>query len=292
MYIRDVEEIYTSKFKNCGGKSMSQKSFMSEKNTYHAKIDVETCVSCGACVESCWRGIYEKGTDEIQIREDKTSACIGCLECQHCCPTGALQVEDHVLEKYDSFTKANITSFYELAEVRQSVRNYKAEEVPMEDIMKIIETVNLAPTIRNAQQFKIIVVDDLELRKSLINNVICHADDTGLRHANSFTKKSIPKFVLFVRESIKPGQINTAKPGFEINFDMGCLGAYFILQAAEMGIATCLIGRFDFSSAEKLFGLEEGAAAFIVAMGYPEKDYVRVKYRKELENFVCINEYK
>lgn len=263
---------------------MLGEQIISNVNTYEPIIDKEKCISCGICSTSCWRGIYVKTDDGMTVDYEKLKSCIGCMECYKVCPTGALNMTDM---KYKDLPM-KINSFYELAELRQSTRDYSSKEVSRDLLIQLAETVRLAPTIRNAQQFKMIIIDDIELRKEFADKAICYEN----AHVNSFAKIDLPCFVLFVREKIKPDQINKAFDGFEINFDMGCLGAHFILGAADLGLSTCLIGRFDNKAAEEMFGLEEGCAAFAVAVGYAAKDsYIRKKYRKEFDEVISFNQY-
>ena len=256
---------------------------ISDVNTYKPLIDKSKCINCGACVRNCWRGIYAKTEEGIQVDQGRLKSCIGCMECFKLCPTGALSIIEEVYMERPS----EIHDFYTLCEVRQSCRDYLDKPVSREQLVQLAEVVRLAPTIRNAQQYKMIIIDDYALRKTFADKVICHENAT----ANSFAKIDLPYFVLFVREKIKEGAINTAKDGFEINYDMGCLGSYFTLAATEMGLSTCIIGRFDNEAAEKMFHIEKGGAAFVVAVGYARSNTIRKKYRKEFKDVISFNKY-
>lgn len=263
---------------------MLGEQIISEKNTYEPIIDKEKCTKCGICEQSCWRGIFKKTDGAIVIDYKALESCIGCMECYKVCPTGALYMTEQTYKKRPE----EIHSFYELCEVRQSCRDYSDKPVTREQLVQLAETIRLAPTMRNAQQFHLILIDDPDLRREFAEKAICYEN----AHVNSFTKIDLPYFALFIREKIKPGQINKSFDGFDINFDMGCLGAHFILAAAEMGLSTCLIGRFDNRAAEEMFGLEEGGAAFAVAIGYAAKnDTIRKKYRKEFDELITFNKY-
>lgn len=57
---------------------------MSKK--WYPVINYETCTECGACVEKCSNGVYEKGFSKPNvINPDR---CVdGCRGCQNLCPT-------------------------------------------------------------------------------------------------------------------------------------------------------------------------------------------------------------
>jgi len=54
--------------------------------------------------------------------------------------------------------------FSTLITVRQSVRKYEDRPVEKEKLQKIIEAVRLAPSASNSQPWKLIIVDDAELK--------------------------------------------------------------------------------------------------------------------------------
>ena len=54
--------------------------------------------------------------------------------------------------------------FSELIKIRQSVRKYQDKPVENEKLQKLIESVRLAPSACNSQPWKLIIVDELELK--------------------------------------------------------------------------------------------------------------------------------
>ena len=54
--------------------------------------------------------------------------------------------------------------FSELVKIRQSVRQYQPRPVASELLDKLIESVRLAPSASNSQPWKLVIVDDAELR--------------------------------------------------------------------------------------------------------------------------------
>ena len=54
--------------------------------------------------------------------------------------------------------------FAELIKIRQSVRKYQDKLVESEKLQKLIEAVRLAPSASNSQPWKLILVDEPELK--------------------------------------------------------------------------------------------------------------------------------
>ncbi len=54
-----------------------------------AKVNQETCIGCGRCVDVCWH----QGIEITGRKATKLDACIGCGYCFQVCPTGSLSVD-------------------------------------------------------------------------------------------------------------------------------------------------------------------------------------------------------
>lgn len=56
---------------------------------WYPVINYQNCVSCGACVQKCQNGVYEKS--QIKPQVIYPDGCIdGCRGCQKLCATGAI----------------------------------------------------------------------------------------------------------------------------------------------------------------------------------------------------------
>jgi nitroreductase len=179
--------------------------------------------------------------------------------------------------------------FQELISLRQSVRRYQNKPVEREKIEKLIESVHLAPSACNSQPWKLIIVDEPELKtevaKATFNKAISF---------NKFAAEA-PVIAVLVIEKAKPiAQIG----GFIKNqeypqYDIGIAAAHFCLQAAELGLGTCMMGWFDEKKIQHLLNIpQKRKVGLLITLGYPPEDYkLRKKIRKPTDEICGFNSY-
>lgn len=175
--------------------------------------------------------------------------------------------------------------FSELIQKRQSDRKYRPEAVAKEDILKCLEAARLAPSACNSQPWKFVVVDDraklMEMSEAAIG--------LGM---NRFTVQ-VPVLVAVVQEnmnlSAKAGSIVKGKDYSMM--DLGIAIEHFCLQAAELGLGTCIMGWFDEKRVKKILGVPRSRRVqLLIALGHPDSP-TRTKVRKPLEEMSSWNSY-
>lgn len=168
----------------------------------------------------------------------------------------------------------------ELLLKRQSCRNYDdTRAVSPADIRTCAEAMRLAPSACNAQPYEITICQG-----TLANGVAKCTQGMGM---NAFTGK-VPCFFV-----VSEGEYNiTARAGSKVknqdyrSIDIGIAVAQMVLQAADLGLGTCILGWFDEKKLMKLLGLK-GRVRIVIALGYPaEGDPLRPKVRKEMDALV------
>lgn len=264
---------------------MLGKQIISEKENiwFLPKVDHEKCIKCGQCVRLCSRDVFSIENMGSVVDKEKAKLCRGCLNCYHICPKKAIEVEEKIYAK----TKSGVMSFYELAENRQSIRDYSSKPVSREDLVKCVEAARLAPTSRNSQQIRFILADSNEAKEKVANAVFFKGSRT-----NYFVMKNTPCFVLMLQE--KSDFIMSGIPSSAFaDVDTGLLAAYFCLQATELGLSTCILGKFDEEIAKELLNIPDDIKiSLIISVGYATKDYVRCKMRKDLSEILSFNAYQ
>lgn len=175
--------------------------------------------------------------------------------------------------------------FERLILTRQSDRRYMPDPVSREDVLKCLEAARMAPSACNSQPWKFIVVDDKEKLMEMADA----AEGLGM---NKFTR-GVPVMVAVVLEKMNA----TARLGSLLKhkdysmLDLGMAVEHFCLQAAELGLGTCIMGWFDEKRIARLLGVpRRKRIPLIISLGYPENP-TRRKVRKPVEEMSSWNSY-
>ena len=172
----------------------------------------------------------------------------------------------------------------ELIQKRQSDRKYESRPVSRVMVMKCLEAARLAPSACNSQPWKFVVVDDV----ALLPQMGAAAAGMGM---NGFARE-VPVIVAVVLEKMNL----TARIGSVIKdkeyslLDVGIAVEHFCLQAAELGLGTCIMGWFDEKKVKKLLGIKGKRVPLLISLGYPAGE-TRKKARKSLEEMSSWNQY-
>jgi nitroreductase len=162
--------------------------------------------------------------------------------------------------------------YFDLIQKRHSVRSYKSDAVEEEKLKKILEAAILAPTARNLQAFKLVVIPtkgrEEELKKIYPRDFFVQAPLV------------IGIFSLRDKNWVRADGWNYSDVDASIVFD------HLILAATDSGLGTCWIGAFDSKAAREVIGLGEGyePVAF-TPIGYPDDSNFK-KTRKSLDDLV------
>jgi len=179
--------------------------------------------------------------------------------------------------------------FLELVKARQSVRQYQQRPVPRELLDRLVEAVRLAPSASNAQPWKLIVVDDPELCSQ-----VARATFSAAVTFNRFAVAAPAIAVLMVEKSGWITQVGAwlkKRPFYLI--DIGIAAAHFCLQAAELGLGTCMLGWFDEKRIQRLLRVPAGKRiGLLITLGYAVEGYpLRDKARKHVGLMSGFNSY-
>jgi nitroreductase len=179
--------------------------------------------------------------------------------------------------------------FHELVHHRNSCRNYSAHPVEREKIDRILEACRLAPSACNSQPWKFVVVDEPDLKDQLARTAV-----GPMLQFNRFCLQA-PVMVALVAEP--PSWLS--KIGGKVKdkdfylMDIGIVAEHFCLQAAELGLGSCMIGWFDEKKARQLLHIPaKKRIPLLISLGYPASDKQRKKIRKPMSDMTSYNSYK
>ncbi len=180
-------------------------------------------------------------------------------------------------------------TFTELIKTRQSVRKYSKKAVEPEKLQLCLEAARLAPSASNSQPWTFIVVDEPGLRQKVANETF-----GPLKSFNKFVPEA-PVIVVFVIE--KPKLITEIggrlkKKEYPL-IDIGIAAEHFCLQAAELGLGTCMLGWFNEKPIKHLLQIPEiKTIGLLITLGYAADGYrLRTKIRKAYDDVVRYNTY-
>jgi nitroreductase len=165
----------------------------------------------------------------------------------------------------------------EAIQKRSSIRAYEEKPVPVEILVQVLEAARLAPSGRNSQSWKFIIVRDNERRQALGRAT------GGQPHVH--TAPVIIAAVATDPEDIMPCGILAYPVNLAIAID------HMTLAAVDLGLGTCWIGAFSQEEVKKILEVpEKYKIVSLLTLGYPSETG-RPKTRKSLEQIICYEKY-
>lgn len=150
---------------------------------------------------------------------------------------------------------------------RRSIRAYKSDAVKEESLQKLLTAAQLAPTGNNKQEWKLVVVQDADLRKKI--NDACMQDFIG----------DAP--VVLVACSAKDSK----------DLNVAIVLDHITLVAASEGLGTCWIRSFQEKPVKELLGVPEGVSVVaLLPVGYPAVS-PEMPERKPMDVLVSYDQY-
>ena len=165
---------------------------------------------------------------------------------------------------------------------RRSIRHYKDTPVPHEVLEEIIADAAYAPSWKNTQISRYVVVEGREA-----------IDKLAAEYApfNAKTVSTAPMLIVqtFIKNRSgyeRDGSFSTPKEaGFEM-FDAGIAAQTCCLAAWERGVGTVITGYFDEEKITRLLNLPENQkVSCVIGLGYPDEEPAAPK-RKSVEDLL------
>ena len=181
-------------------------------------------------------------------------------------------------------------TFQELINLRQSVRRYNEISVEQEKLEKLIEAVRIAPSASNSQPWRLIIVNEPELK-----NKVAKATFSKTITFNKFAIQAPVLAVLVIERPKIITQIggNIKNREFPL-IDIGIAAEHFCLQATELGLSTCMIGWFNEKKIKQFLNIpNKKRIGLVISLGYSPGDYkLRKKIRKPVNEICRFNSYE
>ncbi|MBS3815570.1 MAG: nitroreductase family protein [Hadesarchaea archaeon] len=162
----------------------------------------------------------------------------------------------------------------EAISTRRSVRSYANKEVSREKIEKIMNSVRLAPSANNKQDWRFLIVASEEKKKELYE---------ATKQQNSVRDAPIVIAGVTTRPE---SEMTCDTPGGIVDVTIAL--DHLALKAVEEDLGTCWIGAFYQDKAKEVLGVpEDQKIVCLMTLGYPEESLEKQdKDRKDLEEII------
>jgi len=170
-------------------------------------------------------------------------------------------------------------SVLEIIKKRRSIRRYREDPIPEDVLLRVLEAARLAPSGKNLQPWKFIIVKNQGLKEMLAEAsfgqyfmakapvviVACGLPDKCYAHMGRYMK-SWPVDVTIALE-------------------------HLVLQAEEENLGTCWIGAFEEKQVKSILNIPEKVRVLAMTpLGYPDEE-PRFRGRKGLEEIISYDKY-
>ena len=155
---------------------------------------------------------------------------------------------------------------------RYSCRAYRDKPIEQEKLAQVFEAARLAPSAKNLQDWRFVVVTDKQKKHQLAQAA---NDQMFMENAGAIIAAcSNNSCVMTCGQAIGPIDISIALE-------------HICLQATDLGLATCWIGSFYPEKVRKILDIPKDIAVIeLMSIGYPADKSKEAK-RESLEKIVC-----
>jgi len=186
----------------------------------------------------------------------------------------------------ETITPVEPTPFQKILRGRRSIRRYLPTPVERDKLLACLEAARLAPSAHNAQPWRFIVVDDPGLKDRLTS-----AAFSGIYSGSKFAAQAPVILLLLAKTELMAHGLGGRLQRVPFHFiDIGIAGEHIVLQAEELGLATCWMGWFNYRKARKVLGIPRKYKVMaMMPVGYAEKRPRREPPRRTLDEIVTYN---
>jgi len=160
---------------------------------------------------------------------------------------------------------------------RYSCRSYQDRPVEQKKLSQIFETARLAPSAKNEQDWRFVVVTDKEKKQQVAEST--NRPEVFGKAGVIIAACSNSDYVMKCGQAIGP-------------IDVAIALDHISLLAAELGLGTCWIGSFETEKVRKILEIPQDVAIIeLMTLGYPA-DGQRETTREPVEKIVCYDKWE
>ena len=155
----------------------------------------------------------------------------------------------------------------ECINTRRSIRRFTEEPVSNDTMTKIIEAAAMAPSWKNTQITRYIVVEDKEIKEKIAAEATNDFNAATIRSAAAVVAVTVVKKRCGYE---RDGSFSTVKGDSWQMFDAGVASQTFCLAAHEYGIGSVIMGIFDYDKVAAMLEVpEEQEMVALISIGHP-----------------------
>ena len=160
---------------------------------------------------------------------------------------------------------------------RRSIRTYVRRQVEDEKLQRVLEAARLAPSARNTQEWKLVVVKDKNTREKL------------MKAAGNQTFVAQAPIVIAACGVISDYVMRCGQLSYPV--DVAIAVDHMTLQAEAEGLGSCWVCAFSEPEVKEILSVPETVRVVaLLTLGYPaEHPFARA--RKELAELVCSEKF-
>lgn len=173
-----------------------------------------------------------------------------------------------------------MTELVKIMQLRHSCREFSDKAVENEKIVACINAASLAPSACNTQPYHFYVANTPETVADAAE--FCKGD-----RVNKWVGGA-KAFVIITKEHAEmPNTLGVTERKDFREYDIGLALENFCLEAAELGLGTCILGSFNEEKLKSTFRIPSPKKiALVIAMGYSAEKEVPAKKRRPLEESI------
>lgn len=170
---------------------------------------------------------------------------------------------------------------------RRSIRKFTDEEVTKEQIEEIIDTARFAPSWKNSQSVRYMLIMDKDIKAKIASDGVMGFE------WNTKVIGGAPALVLLLTVDKRAGyerdgSESTSKGEHWQSFDAGIAAEAFSLAAYAKGLGSVILGIYDEAKVSEIAGVPEGQkVSALIPVGYPAEEPQPPK-RKDVADLLTV----
>ena len=159
---------------------------------------------------------------------------------------------------------------------RYSCRAYQDRSIERQKLDTILEAARLAPSAKNTQDWRFVVVTDKEIKRQVASTT--NRPEVFQKAGAIIVACSNSDYVMQCGQTIGP-------------IDVAIALEHICLQATELGLGTCWIGSFDPKKVRRILGIPDDIVIVeLMTVGYPADSKPEPK-REPMDRIACYEKW-